>query len=81
MPNSGVREIIESTSSRKTGHQVEGWSWHPTVKNYDPDFLLSKRTRGIKMGRDRSKGIPVTVPTWDPSQGEVPRSATITDAI
>jgi hypothetical protein len=49
MPNSGVREIIESTSSRKTGHQVEGWSWHPTVKNYDPDFLLSKRTRGIKM--------------------------------
>ncbi|KRY62225.1 hypothetical protein T4D_7626, partial [Trichinella pseudospiralis] len=24
MPNSGERELVESTSSRKTGHQVEG---------------------------------------------------------
>ena len=28
----GEREIVESTSSRKTGHQVEGWGCYPTVK-------------------------------------------------
>ena len=25
MPNSGERELAESTPCRKTGHQVEGW--------------------------------------------------------
>ena len=30
MPNSGERELIESTSSRKTGHQVEASpTWDP----------------------------------------------------
>jgi hypothetical protein len=32
MPNSGERELVESTSSRKSEHQLEGWGWHPTVK-------------------------------------------------
>jgi hypothetical protein len=31
MPNSAERELVESTSSRKTGYQVEGWGCHPTV--------------------------------------------------
>lgn len=35
MPYSGKRELIEPTSSRKAGHQVEGWGCHPTVKNSD----------------------------------------------
>jgi hypothetical protein len=43
MPNSGERELVDSTSSRKTGHQVDG------VKNYDPELFLSKRTAGTKM--------------------------------
>jgi hypothetical protein len=30
--NSGEREFVEPTSSRKTGHQVEGWSYHPQPK-------------------------------------------------
>jgi hypothetical protein len=38
MPNSGEKKILESTSSRKTGHHMEGWSSHPTVK------------RGVGMG-------------------------------
>ena len=38
-----------STSSRKTGHKVEGWSCHPTVKNSDPELFLSKRTAETKM--------------------------------
>jgi hypothetical protein len=48
MPNSGERELIESTSSGKTGHQVERWSCHPTVKNSYPELILSKRIVGSK---------------------------------
>jgi hypothetical protein len=46
---SGERELVESTFSRKTGHQVEGWGCHPTVKNSDPKVSLSRRTAGTKM--------------------------------
>ena len=49
MSNSWERELVESISSRKTGHQVEGWGCHPTVKNSDPELFLSKRTAGTKM--------------------------------
>jgi hypothetical protein len=48
-PNSGERDLVESISSRNTGHQVEGWGCHPTVKNSDPELFLSKRTAGAKM--------------------------------
>jgi hypothetical protein len=46
---SGKRQLEESTSSRKTGHQVEGWGCHPTVKNSDPQLFLFKRTAETKM--------------------------------
>ena len=36
MPYNEKRELVESTSSGKTGHQVEGWGCHPTVINSDP---------------------------------------------
>jgi hypothetical protein len=52
MPDIGEKELVESPSSRKTGHQVEGWGCHPTVKNSDPQFFLSKRTAGTKWRRD-----------------------------
>ena len=55
MPNSGERELVESTSSRKTGHQVEGWGCHPTVKNSDPELFLSERTAGTKMEKSLRK--------------------------
>jgi hypothetical protein len=32
MPNNGKRKLVESTSSRKTGHKVEGWGCHASVK-------------------------------------------------
>jgi hypothetical protein len=54
MPYSGERELVEPTSSRKTGHQVEGWGCHPTVKNSDPELFLSKRTVGTKMEKSRA---------------------------
>ena len=49
MPYSGERELVESTSSRKTGHQVEGWGCHPTVKISVTELFLSKRTAETKM--------------------------------
>ena len=48
MPNSGEKELVESTSSRKTRDQVEGLDCHPTVKNFDSELFLSKRTSGTK---------------------------------
>jgi hypothetical protein len=48
IPHSGERELVESTSPRKTGHQGERWGCHPTVKNSDPELFLSKRTAGTK---------------------------------
>jgi hypothetical protein len=32
MPYIRKWELVESTSSRKTGHQLKGWCCHPTVK-------------------------------------------------
>jgi hypothetical protein len=49
MPNSGEGKLVESISSRKTGHQVEGWGCHTTVKNSDPESFLSKITAGTKI--------------------------------
>ena len=45
------RELVEPISRRKTGHQVEGWGYHPTVKNSDSELFLSKRSAGIKMDK------------------------------
>jgi hypothetical protein len=49
MPNNRERELVESISSRKTGHQVEGWGCLPTVRNSHPELFLSKITAGTKM--------------------------------
>jgi hypothetical protein len=58
VPNSRDRELIEPTSTRKTGHQVEGWGCHPTVKNSDPELFLSKtktKTKNKKQKTCRDK--------------------------
>jgi hypothetical protein len=49
MSNSGERELVEYTSSRRTGHQVEGWGCHSIVKSTDPELFLSEGTAGTKM--------------------------------
>ena len=38
-----------STSSRKSGHQVEGWGCYSTAQNSDPELFLSKITARTKM--------------------------------
>ena len=49
MPNSRKRELVETSSSRKTEHQVEGWGCHLTVKISDPELFLSERTAETKI--------------------------------
>jgi len=43
MHYSRKREIEEFTTIKKTRHQIHGWGYHPTVKNSDPELLLSQR--------------------------------------
>ena len=57
MSNSGERELVESTSSRKTGHQVKGWGCHLTVKNSDPELFLSQRTAGTNKEETEGQDI------------------------
>ena len=75
----GKRELRESTSSRKTGHQDEGWGCHPIVKKSDPELFLSERTAETKMEKRLRERGSRTNPTWDSSQGEASRPDTITD--
>jgi hypothetical protein len=56
MPNSRERKLVESTSRRKTGNQVEAWGYYPTIKNSDPELFLSKTsavTNMVKKVRER----------------------------
>ena len=66
MHYSGERELVESTSSTKTGHQVERWGCNPIVKNSDSKLFLSERTVGTKMetrlGERRSSDQPILSP-------------------
>jgi hypothetical protein len=55
MPCSGERELVESSSSGETGHQVERWGCHPTVKSSNPELFLSERTTGKKMEKSLRK--------------------------
>ena len=70
IPNSRERELVESISSRKTEHQVEGWGCHTTAKSSDPELLLSKRIAGAEIERRLKRGS-VTDPNWDPAWGRL----------
>ena len=69
--------FIESTFR----HKLEERGCPSMVKGSEQELLLSKRTAGRKMERNCRNGSPVTSPTWDPSQGEISRRDTITDAM
>jgi hypothetical protein len=56
---------------------VEGWGCHPTVKNFDPELFLFKRSKGTKVEKrlkERSSS------DW-PISREAPSPEIITDAI
>jgi len=67
MPNNF--KLVDSTSSRKTGHQVDEWGCQFIVKSSDPEFFYLKKLQGQKWRRDWGKGSPRTGPIWDPFQG------------
>ena len=54
-PNSGEKDISESTSSRKIDHQVERWGCHPTVKNSDPELSLYRKNCRDKNGEETER--------------------------
>jgi hypothetical protein len=61
----GKRELVESTSSRKTEHHVEGWGCHPTVKSSEPELSFSKRTAGTKLETSLRERKSSDCPKWD----------------
>jgi hypothetical protein len=52
MPDSRKKEIIEPTSSRKTGHQAEGWVAIPQSNTLTQNFSCLKELQGQKWRRD-----------------------------
>jgi hypothetical protein len=60
IPNSRERELIEPTSSRKTGHQMKGEGEHPTSLTHNCYSL--KELQGWKWRRAGGKEGPVTGP-------------------
>jgi hypothetical protein len=64
MPKNGERELVESISSRKAEHQVERWCCYHTVKNSDPELLLSERTAGTKMEKRLRERRFSDQPNW-----------------
>jgi hypothetical protein len=57
MPYTGERELVEPTSSRKTGHQVGYGVAIPQSKNSDPELFLSKRTAGTNGEETEGKEV------------------------
>jgi hypothetical protein len=80
MPDSREWELIEPTSSRKTGHQVRGGG-HPTITSLTHNCFCLKQLQRWKWREAWEKEGPATGPKWVPAQGEVPRPDSITEAM
>lgn len=48
MPDNREKELVETTSSTKTGHQVEKWDCYSIVKISDREVFLPKSIIGTK---------------------------------
>ena len=55
MPYSGERELVESSSSGGTGHQVERLSYHPTAKSSNQNCSCLKELQGKNMEKSLKK--------------------------
>jgi hypothetical protein len=70
------RELVEPTTSRKTGHQVRDGVAIPQSHLWPIIVSVWKKWRKAW----RKEG-PATGPKWDPIQGEAPRPHTIIEAM
>ena len=52
---------MESISSGKIGHQVEGWDCYLTVKSSDTELFLSKSTTGTEMERKQREEVQAQI--------------------
>jgi hypothetical protein len=80
MPNSGKRELVEPTSSRKTASSG-GMGLPSHSQKFDTELFLSKRTIGTKMEKRVRERRSSDNPTWDPSQGGASRPDTIAETM
>jgi hypothetical protein len=78
---SGEGELGQFTSNGGTGHQVEGWGCHPTVKNSVTELFLSEGTAGTKMEKSMRERRTSDRPKWDPAQVEAQGPDEVTDAV
>jgi hypothetical protein len=78
VPDSGERELVEPTSSGKTGHL---WGCHPTVTPLTHNCFCLKELQGWKWRGAWGEEGPATSPKWDPVKGEVPGPDTITEVM
>ena len=62
---------------------MKGYGCHPTVKNFDPELFLSKRTAGTKMEKRLKERKSSDLPNLGPISrgGSSNRPEPITDAI
>jgi hypothetical protein len=60
----------------------EGWGCHPTVISLPHNCSCLKKNYWDGNGKQpEEKEGPATGPRWDPTQGEIPRPDTITEAM
>jgi hypothetical protein len=72
MSYSGEKELVESTPSRKTGHQVGGWDSHS--HNSDPELFLYERDARTKMKKSLRKRRFSERPKLGSSSGRSPKA-------
>jgi hypothetical protein len=82
MPNSGKREHVEPTSSRKN----QDIKWRDVVAIPQSKILTHncsyvKELQEQKWRLTLRKEGPVIGPNWDPAQGEAPKPVTMTEAM
>jgi hypothetical protein len=74
-------QVVEPTSCRKTGHQMQGWDAIPESKTLTQNCFCLQRTAGTKMKKSLRKRRSSDRPKLGSSSMGAPRPDNITDAM